>query len=96
MQPLIQLLRLEVDLERRHVAGVCTIWLFSPSASTGEEVQYRLHARQMDIRSVKVNGADATFEYPYPLDLLKVILLGVMREEARAGWYLPAAWPVFM
>jgi hypothetical protein len=68
----VQVLKLSIDLQNRVVQGVCKIWLHCAAPAADERPVCRLHARQMEITGVKVNGAAEEFEYPYPLDLLKV------------------------
>ena len=66
-----QSLRLRVDLEKREVQGQTTLWVVIEGGEPGEPRLYRLHARQMAIRQVKVNGVALHYTYTHPVDLLR-------------------------
>ncbi|GAB5030883.1 dna repair enzyme, partial [Nannochloropsis oceanica] len=71
-------LDLRVDLEKREVKGHATVWVLLPPLPAGDlgtvdegVMEYRLHARQMEIHEVKVNDMPASYMYPHPVDLLR-------------------------
>lgn len=97
-----QSLSLKVDLEAQRVEGQATLWVVlpalatPPAAASSEDhssprehrpIDYRLHARQMAISAVRVNGEAVPFTYPSPsLDLLRSFVPGNgERGEERSG-----------
>ena len=99
---IMQSLSLKVDLDTQRVDGQAVLWVVLPGlppppttagASSDPQhppehppIDFRLHARQMAIGAVRINGAAADFSYPAPpLDLLKGMVPPVTAGAASSG-----------